>query len=230
MSTLLPALAISLGAYLLGTFVNRAAGHSPFLHPVVLAMFLAVAVLSGLRAAGFAFEEDYFRHNNVLIEGLMIAITAFALPLIDNGRKLVRDLPGILATSLLASFLLGVVTLAVCFLIGLDGAETASLSLRTVTNPMAAVIAEANGLSVEMAMLGVFITGTVGVVFSEKIAAFIGVTDERRVGLMLGITCHTFGVVRALERSPLSAAYATMGMILTGLIYAFAVPTALALI
>jgi len=229
-STLLPALAISLGAYLLGVFINRAANNSSFLHPVVLAMLLAVAALSALHFFGLAFEDDYFRHNAVLLEGLMIAITAFALPLIDNSRKLVRDLPGILAASALASLCLGVVTVAVCVAIGLDGTETASLSLRTVTNPMAAVIAEANGLSVEMAMLGVFVTGTVGVILSEKIAARVGVTDERRVGLMLGITCHTFGVVRALELSPLSAAYATMGMILTGLIYAFAVPMVLALI
>jgi len=95
---------------------------------------------------------------------------------------------------------------------------------------MAAVIAEANGISVELAMLGVFITGTVGIVVADKILVWFGVKDERRVGLVLGITCHTFGVVRALERSDLSAAYATIGMILTGLIYAFAVPFVLTFI
>jgi putative effector of murein hydrolase len=46
---------------------------------------------------------------------------------------------------------------------------------------------------------------------------------------MLGITCHTFGVVRALEIGPLAAAYATVGMIVVGLLYAFAVPWVLLL-
>ena len=229
MNALLPALALSVAAYLLGAFVHRRAGSSPLLHPVVIAMFAVVAVLAALAAFGHPVADIYFERNTLLLECLMVAITAFALPLIDNARQLTRDLAGILAAVAVSGVMLGATTVALCVLFGVDANVTAALGLRTVTNPMAAVIAEANGLSVEVAMLGVFITGVVGVIVGERLLALVGVTDPRQVGLMLGITCHTFGVVRALEIGPLAAAYATVGMIAVGLLYAFTVPWVLAL-
>jgi putative effector of murein hydrolase len=230
MSTLLPALALSVGAYLLGVFVYRAAQGSPLLHPVVIATFAAVLMLVALNAVGLPFAGSYLEENAILIEGLMLGITAFALPLIENARQLVRDLVGIFAVTAISGVLIGATTLLIAFVFGLPPEAIAATGLRTVTNPMAAVIAEANDLSIEIAMLGVFVTGGVGIAISEKLLSLIGVTDARRVGLILGIICHTFGVVRALEISPLAAAYATVGMIVTGLLYAFTVPWVLLLV
>ncbi|BCJ92250.1 hypothetical protein IZ6_29850 [Terrihabitans soli] len=230
MSLMLAALALSVTAYLLGVFVNRAAHESPLLHPVVVATFAAVAMLLALNLFGHPFAGTYLEENAILIEGLMLGITAFALPLIDNARRLIRDLLGIFAVTALAGIAIGGTSLLIAYAFGLPAEAIAAIGIRSVTNPMAAVIAAANGISVEIAMLSVFVTGMIGIVISEKLLSWIGVTDERRVGLMLGITCHTFGVVRALEISPLSAAYATVGMIVTGLLYAFSVPWILALL
>ena len=229
MNTLLPALVLSAAAYLLGVFVHRRAANSPLLHPVVIAMFLVVAVLSALKAFGHPFADVYLEQNELLLECLFVGIVAFALPLVDNARRLTRDLAGILATVVLSGLTLGATTVGLCLVLGFNPDVAAALSLRTVTNPMAVVIAAANGLSVDIAMLGVFITGVVGVIFGERMLNLTGVTDARHAGLMLGITCHTFGIVRALEISPLAAAYATVGMIMTGLLYAFAVPWVLVL-
>lgn len=229
MSAVVPALALSVAAYLLGAFVHRRAASSPLLHPVAIAMFAVVAVLAALAAFGHPVADEYFEHNTLLIECLMVSIVAFALPLIDNARQLSRDLVGILGAVAVSGLMLGVTTVALCILFGMEAGVTAALGIRTVTNPMTVVIAEANGLSVDIAMLGVFITGIVGVIVGERLLAFVGVTDPRQVGLMLGTTCHTFGIVRALEIGPLAAAYATVGMIVVGLLYAFTVPWVLLL-
>lgn len=228
MSLLIPALGLSIGAYLFGLSVYRRVGNSPFLHPVAVAMVAVVLVLALLRTVGHPLAGAYVEQNRVLLDALLVAIVAFAVPLIDNARQLMRDLVGIVAACVLSAVLAGVCTFAVCRAAGLSPEVAGAIGLRNVTNPMAIVIAQANGFSVEIAMLAVFVTGVAGVVFGEKILSFLGVRGPRQVGLVLGIMSHTFGVVRALEISPLAAAYASLAMIVTGLLHAFAVPWVLA--
>ncbi len=230
MTALVPALSLSLAGYLAGLWLHRRAGNSPLLHPVALGTFIIAAALGLLALGGFPFAEPYIEHNAILIEALFLGVVAFALPLIENVRKLVRDLFGILACAILSSAALGMITLALSLLAGFSGPEIAALSLRTVTQPIAVAIAAANGLSVDVVMLAVFVTGIAVVIAGEPLLRMAGVRDERHVGLALGITSHTFGVVRALEIGPLCAAYAMTGMLVTGLVYAFALPLLLRLL
>lgn len=224
MTPLVPALALSLGSYLAGLWLHRRAGNSPLLHPVALGTFFVAAALGVLAWTGHPFAETYLDNNQILVETLFVGVVAFALPLIDNARKLFQDLFGILACAVLSSAVLGAITLLFSLLFGFSAPEIAALSLRTVSQPIAVAIAAANGLSIEIVMLAVFVSATVTIIAGEPLLRAAGVNDERHVGLALGITSHTFGVVRALEIGPLCAAYAMTGMLVTGLVYAFALP------
>ena len=226
----LPAIALTLGAYLLGVFVNRAAGGSSLIHPVVVAMAVVLAFLGALRAFGHPLADAYLEGNAFLVECLMVGIVAFCVPLIDNARQMLRDLVSTIVSTAASAIAIGTTTIAICLLFGLDEGAVSAAGLRSVTTPMAVAIAEANAISIELAMLGVFVTGVLGVVIGQKLLEWVGVTDERHVGLMFGITCHAFGVIRALEISTLAAAYATVGMIVTGVLYAFCVPWVIVLL
>ncbi len=230
MTPLVPALALSLAGYLLGLWLHRRARNSPLLHPVALGTFIVAAALGILAWTGHPFAEIYLENNQILVEALFLGVVAFALPLIDNVRKLARDFVGILLCAVLSGLTLGLITLSIALLFGFSGPEVAALSLRTVSQPIAVAIAAANGLSVEIVMLSVFVTGVAVIIAGERLLRAAGVKDERHVGLALGITSHTFGVVRALEISPLCAAYAMTGMLFVGLVYAFALPLFLLLL
>lgn len=230
MTPLVPALALSLAGYLAGLWLHRRAGNSPLLHPVAIGMFAVAAALGILAWTGHPFAATYLDNNQILVEALFLGVVAFAMPLVDNARKLFQDLVGILACAVLSSAVLGAITLLVSLLFGFSAPEIAALSLRTVSQPIAVAIAAANGLSIEVVMLAVFVSATATIIAGEPLLRAAGVGDERHVGLALGITSHTFGVVRALEIGPLCAAYAMTGMLVTGLVYAFALPLFLLLL
>ncbi|HKY00934.1 MAG TPA: LrgB family protein [Burkholderiales bacterium] len=222
---LLPALGLTVAAYLVGVLLQRRSGKA-LLHPVGVAMLIVVAVLACFDAA---LTQTYLQHNAVLLEFLMVAIVAFAIPLVDNIRAVTQELMRLLAVVLISGLFIAGSTVALCWVLNLDLATTLAFSLRSVTNPIVLAIAEKNNLAVDMAMLGGFITGIVGVVAGEPILRALKITDPRRVGLVLGITCHTFGIARSLEIGSVAAAYATVGMIFTGVFYAFAAPWVLRL-
>ena len=217
----LTALGLSVLTYLAGLWIQRRTGNKPYMHPVVLAMLLVVLALAWL---GEPYTEDYLRHNAIMLDLLMVAVVAFAVPLVDNLRLVLRDLARLTAVVLLAAVFIAGSTVALCLAAGIDREAIAAFSFRSVTNPIAIAIAEQNRVSVDIAMFGVFVTGLVGVLTAEPLLRAVRITDPRHVGLVLGITSPAFGIARALEFSSLAAAYATMGMILTGLLYAFAVP------
>ena len=220
--SVLAALALSVLGYVAGVWLQRRTGSKPYMQPILLRMFVVVAVLALLDAPA---TEDYLAHNGLLLDLLMVAVVAFAIPLVDNVRVVLRDLIGLAFVVLAAGAFIASSTLALCYVAGIDAASIAAFSLRSVTNPIAIAVAEQNAISVDLAMLGVFITGFVSVVVVEPILHRMGITDPRHLGLVLGITAHALGIARALEISSLAAAYATVGMICTGLLYAFAIPS-----
>jgi putative effector of murein hydrolase len=202
-------------------------GSKPYMHPIVLAMAAVVLVLALLPPGA---TEDYLAHNELLLDLLMVAVVAFAVPLVDNVRTVLRDLLRVCAVVLVAGAFITVSTVALCYVAGVDADAIAAFSLRSVTNPIAIAVSEQNAISVDLAMLGVFVTGLVNVVAVEPILHRMRITDQRHVGLVLGITAHALGIARALEIGSLAAAYATVGMITTGLMFAFATPWLLRLL
>src|SRR5690606_2404292 len=204
------ALALSVLGYVAGVWVQRRTGSKPYMQPILLAMFLLVAILALLPDSA---TEDYLAHSTVLVDLLMVAVVAFAVPLVDNVRMVLRELLRIAAVIVLAGAFMAGSTLALCYALGIGPESLAAFTLRFVTNPIAIAVAEQNAVSVDLAMLGVFITGLVGVVAVEPILHRMRITDPRHVGLVLGITAHALGIARALEINSLAAAYATVGML-----------------
>ncbi|MDG1474491.1 MAG: LrgB family protein, partial [Porticoccaceae bacterium] len=60
-------------------------------------------------------------------------------------------------------------------------------------------------------------TGIVGILFADKIFNRLALTDERWQGLILGITAHAIGTLKAFEKSPRCGAFSTIGMGLNGI-------------
>ena len=221
MTPLIPSLALTLAAYVAGVHIYRAAGASPFLHPILLSMAAVLAVLGLCGALGHPMAAAYIQANGLLIESLLISVVAFSLPLVDNARQLYQDMPRVVLSTALAGAVIGVTTVGISLAFGLGADLSAAAGLRSITAPFAIATATANKLSPDATMLSVFVTGLVGVIVAGKVMAVLGIRDDRHVGLVLGITCHAFGVVRALEMSPVATAYAMTGMIFNGLFFSF---------
>ena len=63
----------------------------------------------------------------------------------------------------------------------------------------------------------VLFTGIVGIVVAQRIFDITKLQDERWQGLILGVTSHAIGTVKAFEKSPRCGAFSTLGMGLNGI-------------
>lgn len=227
MDNVLAGLGLSIAAYLIGLWVHRHSGRKSYVHPVAVGSLIVVALLLWL---GTAATEQYLEHNTILLELLVVAVVAFSVPLVDNMRTVLRELDRLVLAVTLIALLIAASTVALGYVAQLDAPIISAMGLRSVTTPIAIVIAEKNAISVDLTMFTVFVAGLFGVLTAERLLAWIRITDERMVGLVLGITSHAFGIARAIEISSIAAAYATVGMIFTGMLYAFVVPWVLRLV
>ncbi len=72
-------------------------------------------------------------------------------------------------------------------------------TLKSVTSPVAHVLAVDAGASDPAAMAGVMLAGMLGASVGPAVLRGMRVRDERAVGLAMGCACHGIGVGRAME-------------------------------
>jgi putative effector of murein hydrolase len=63
----------------------------------------------------------------------------------------------------------------------------------------------------------VLFTGIVGILVAPQVFQVFGLQDERWQGLILGVTAHAIGTLKAFEKSPRCGAFSTIGMGLNGI-------------
>lgn len=201
-------------------------GNLPFLNPVLMTIITLVFILIEFDIS----YGDYKEGTELLHMLLAPAIVALAVPLYQNLKKAKELLPLVLITVIVAGtgIILSAVTLGMY--VGLPNLMSLALTTKSITAPIALEIAELEGGSVPLTIIGVFSTGLIGVIIVPTILKLLNVKDEALQGLTLGITAHAFGIARALSISPLSAAFATMGMGLMGCFAVVAVPIILNMI
>ena len=124
----------------------------------------------------------------------------------------------------LAASLAAVYAVGIAWLMGAPLSILASLAPKSVTAPIAMGIAEQLGGSVALTLGGLLITGVLASVFVDWGAKWMKISDDRMVGLALGLNGHAIGTARAFEISPTAGAFASLGMGLTGVFTALFLP------
>ena len=76
----------------------------------------------------------------------------------------------------------------------------------------------------------VIMIGITGAVLAPSLTRWLGVTDERVVGLSIGISSHGIGTARALQIGEVAGSFAGLGMTLNGVLMAIVLPMVLTLI
>ncbi len=75
-----------------------------------------------------------------------------------------------------------------------------------------------------MAVFFLFTTGIVGTLIVSALFKLFRVTDQRAIGLSLGVTCHGLGVARAFQYSEKAGVFAALGMSVMGVLCGIAIP------
>lgn len=217
-----PALAVLLtvATYLISLRIFRKLGQPVWCPPVVLAsLFLTAALIV------FAVDHDQYMEGAHWLTFLMAPATvALGIPLYMQMHHIRALWRPVLITVPLAATLAVIYAVVLAYWLGADKEVIASIAPKSVTTPIAIGIAEEIGGSIPLLMGGLLATGVVATLFVDLLAARVGVTDHRFIGLALGINGHAIGTVRAFEISPIAGAFASLGMGLTGIFTAVLLP------
>lgn len=197
-----------------------------FLQPVLVSMLLVVGVLLG---CGLSYAE-YRKSTEIMSILLGPATVALAVPLYLNLRR-IRQLFWPIFTTLVLG---GVVAIGSCVLLGWwFGAEhmmLMTMAPKSVTSPIAMLVAEQIGGVAALAAVFVLITGVVGAMIGPAYLSRLGVHSPEARGMALGMTAHAVGTSVALQESEECGAFAALAMSLMGVATAVFLPLAVSLV
>ncbi len=219
-STALSLILVTVVAFAVGNLMYEKSGKFPLLQPVLIATSI-VAVF--LKITDLPYDM-YFQATKPLHDLLGPTIVALAVPLYANLAKARFLLFPIFATIIVGGC---VVTLSAIFLgwcFGLGEPMNLALATKSVTAPIAVLIAEKIGTGGPLIIFTVFLTGIFGVIVIPNLLRVLGITDRAVIGLTLGLTSHTFGIARSADFGSESMAFATLGMSLMGCACAVLIP------
>ena len=197
-----------------------------FLQPVLVSMTLIVGVLllCGLDYAEYRISAQWL---TILLGPATVAL---AVPLYLNLRR-IRELFGpIVITLLVAGTFATALGMALAWAFGADEMILMTLAPKSVTSPIAMLVAEQIGGVVALAAVFVMITGVLGAMFGPALLRRFGVQHPAARGIALGLTAHAVGTAQALQESDECGAFAALAMSLMGVMTAVLLPLAVALL
>ena len=193
---------------------------SSLFHPLVTTPILVSVVLL---LANIDYN-DYREANQPLFFLLGTATVALAIPLHQQFHH-IRGLTKPLLLTLFFGASFAVITaLSIAWFLGATPETLISVAPKSVTTPIALGIAEKiNGEPSLTAGIVVF-TGVIGAIFGPLLFRWLGISDDRIKGFVLGICAHGVGTARAFETSGKCGAFSSLGLGLTGAITAMILP------
>lgn len=192
--------------------------------PVLVAVLIVIGLLllCGL---------DYHRYReNVSVLSILLgpATVALAVPLYLYLKQIRRLLWPTVFTLVAGGLSATVSGIGLGWLFGIDGSLLMSLAPKSVTTPIAMLVAEEIGGVQALAAVFVMITGILGAVMGPELLRRCGVRHPAAQGLTLGIHAHAVGTYRALQENEECGAFSALAMSLMGIATAILLPLAIA--
>ena len=197
-----------------------------FLQPVLVSMALVIGSL-WLLDIGF---EEYRRHSELLTLFLGPATVALAVPLFMNLKRIRLLFWPVLITLVLAGVVATVLGVGLGWLFGVDQQMLMTLAPKSVTSPIAMLVAAEIGGVAALAAVFVLLTGVLGAMFGPELLRLVGVRHPAAQGMALGLAAHAVGTARALQEGEECGAFAALSMSLMGVATAVLLPLVVALI
>lgn len=197
-----------------------------FLQPVLVSMLTVIGILL---LSGLSFAEY---KNSVAALTLLLgpATVALAVPLYLNLRRIRQLFWPIIITLALAGTFATVMGVGLAWAFGAEPIMLMSMAPKSVTSPIAMLVADQIGGIAALAAVFVMITGVIGAIVGPSVLRLCRVHHPAAQGMALGITAHAVGTARALQESDECGAFAALAMSLMGVITAVLLPLAIALL
>ncbi len=213
-------------AYLIAVRLHRWGRGHPLLNPTLVAIIVLAAAI---RTSGLSYAA-YAQSASVVSFMLSPAVVLLAVPLYRR-RAVIRASNAIILGALAAGLPTGIASaVGIAWLLGADRSTLLSLAPKSTTAGIAIGISEKIGGVPALTAVLVIMTGITGAVLAPSLTRWLGIRDERALGLSMGIASHGIGTARALQVGEIAGSFAGLGMSLNGVLTAILLPIVLTLI
>lgn len=196
-----------------------------FLQPVLLSMLVVIGILL---LCGLDYAE-YRQSTEIMGVLLGPATVALAIPLYQNLRRIRQLFLPTLTTLVVGGVFATGLGLLLGWLLGAKPMILMTLAPKSVTSPIAMLVAQQIGGVAGLAAVFVLITGVIGAIVGPALLSRLGVTQPEARGMALGLTAHAVGTSVALQESEECGAFAALAMSLMGVATAVFLPLAVSL-
>lgn len=218
-------LGVTLGVYQLAV-LGYERTRSMLLQPVLV----SIVVLVGLLLLAGVDYAEYRVSVMPLILLLGPATVALAVPLYLNLRRIRQLLIPIVVTVLVGGIFATLMGVLLAWLLGAERLILMTLAPKSVTTPIAMLVAEEIGGLAALAAVFVMITGVLGAMVGPALLDLCKVRHPAARGMAMGMTAHAVGTSRALQESEECGAFSALAMSLMGVATAVLLPLLVALI
>ena len=209
-----------LAAYGLAELIFVRMGRKAWLHPVLLPSALCIAAILYFKLPFTEFEQG----TRIFHLLLMAAVAALALPLYRNISAIRKDPTAVVAAIVGGSIAGSGSAVVISILLGGQVTLSASLAVKSVTTPIAIIVAEQIGGIPSISAAVVITTGLVIAIAGPKVLRLFGIEGDITVGIAMGTAGHGLGMAEAVRRSELMGAAAAFAMAANGLVTAVLLP------
>lgn len=213
-------LAVTLGGYQLGRWLQVRSGGHALVQPVLVTIVVVGLTLTALDVD----YPDYRSATELIAFWLGPATVALAIPLHRQADRL----KGFVVPMLVAIVVGAVVSIVSAVLLaralGAGDDLERSLAAKAATTPVAIAVTDALGGIAPLAAVFAIITGIVAAIAGPAVLNLLRVRDRRARGLAVGAVSHGIGASRMLREDETEGAFAGLAMGLSALTISVLVP------
>ncbi len=212
-------LMLLIGVFELSVWLRQRTGQ-PLINPTLVTTVVVIAVLMVLDIEWSSFEKA----SNYITFWLQPVVVCLAVPLYIQWQKIRAQWLPIIISQIIGS-VVGIVTgVGLVRLLGGSTDSMVATAAKSVTMPIAIEVTTVLGGVIGIAAATVLIAGVVGQIIGVWVLHRSGLRLPMGMGLSLGSASHALGTVRSMQLGARYVAYATLGLILNGVLTAFLAP------
>ncbi|MCM3619513.1 LrgB family protein [Sutcliffiella horikoshii] len=193
---------------------------SPLLNPVATTTLLLILLLVFSNVS----YDTYMLGGWWIQELLGPAVVALAYPLYYQRKKIyIYRFP--LFAGLFSGIMMGIISgLLYVKVAALSPAYSATFLPKSVTSPIAMDIAAITGGIPSLAAALVILSGIIGALIGPVLMKYFKISHYLGVGVALGCAAHGIGTAKAMEYGEEEAAFSSISMTISALVYALVLP------
>ncbi|MBR7177965.1 MAG: LrgB family protein [Oscillospiraceae bacterium] len=210
---------LTLGAFALGTWLNKKTGMAIF-NPLLLGSIFVIVFLSLARIP----LEDYQERVSFLNYLLLPATVSLAVPLYEQWQILRKNAVAVLCGIAAGSVTSMVSIIAVGWLLRIDPVISASMMTKSVTTAIGVEVAQELGGIGSLAGSVIVLTGIVGNLSAAALCRICRLRDPVARGVAIGTGSHAVGTAKALQMGPVEGAVSSVSIAVAGVLTAVICP------